>query len=66
MTWISTVLSIINNNLKPVLVDVNKYDALISLNEIKKKITNKTKVIMPVNLYGSVVKIKLRSMILLL
>ena len=37
MTWISTVLSIINNNLKPVLVDVNKYDALISLNEIKKK-----------------------------
>ena len=58
MTWISTVLSIINNNLKPVLVDVNKYDALISINEIKKKITKKTKVIMPVNLYGGVVDIK--------
>ncbi len=25
MTWISTVLSILNNNLKPVLVDVNRY-----------------------------------------
>ena len=24
MTWISTVLAIINNNLKPVLVDVDK------------------------------------------
>ena len=36
MTWISTVLAIINNNLKPILVDVNKDDSLISLNEIKK------------------------------
>ena len=58
MTWVSTVLSIINNNLKPVLVDVNKHDSLISLNEIKKKLSSKTKVIMPVNLYGGVVNIK--------
>ena len=36
MTWISTVLSIINNNLKPVLVDVDRNNSLISLNEIKK------------------------------
>ena len=58
MTWISTVLSIINNNLKPVLVDVDRNSSLISLNEIKKKINKKTKVILPVNLYGSVVNIK--------
>jgi len=58
MTWISTVLAIINNGLKPILVDVNKNSALISLNEIKKKITKKTKVILPVNLYGSVVDIR--------
>ena len=58
MTWISTVLSILNNNLKPVLVDVNRYDALISVDELKKKINNKTKVILPVNLYGGVVDIK--------
>ena len=58
MTWISTVLSIINNNLKPVLVDVNKYDALISLKDIKEKLSKKTKVILPVNLYGGIVDIK--------
>ncbi len=58
MTWVSTVLAIINNDLKPVLVDVNKNDSLISLNEIKKKLSSKTKVIMPVNLYGGVVNIK--------
>ena len=57
MTWISTVLAIINNGLKPVLVDVNKNDSLISLSEIKKYITKKTKVILPVNFYGSVVDI---------
>ena len=57
MTWISTVLSIINNNLKPVLVDVGKNDALISLKDIKQKINKRTKVILPVNLYGNVVDI---------
>ena len=57
MTWISTVLSIINNNLKPVLVDVDKNNALISLKDTKKKINKKTKVILPVNLYGNVVNI---------
>ncbi len=58
MTWISTVLSILNNNLKPVLVDVNKNDALISLKEVKKKINKNTKVILPVNLYGGIVNIQ--------
>ncbi len=58
MTWISTVLAIINNNLKPVLVDVDRHSSLISLNEIKKKINKKTKAVLPVNLYGGVVNIK--------
>ncbi len=58
MTWISTVLAVINNNLKPILVDVDRNSSLISLNEIKKKINKKTKVILPVNLYGGVVDIK--------
>ncbi len=58
MTWISTVLAVINNGFKPVLVDVNEYNSLISINDIKKNITKKTKVILPVNLYGSVVNIK--------
>ena len=58
MTWISTILAIINCNLKPVLVDIGKETPLISIDKIKKYITKKTKVIMPVHLYGSVVDIK--------
>ena len=58
MTWISTVLAIVNNGLKPILVDVDRNNSLISLNDIKKNITKKTKVVLPVNLYGSVVNIK--------
>ena len=58
MTWISTVLSIINCGLKPVLVDVNIRNSLISIEEIKKKINTKTRVILPVHLYGGVVDIK--------
>ena len=58
MTWISTVLSIINCGLKPVLVDVDMKNSLISIEEIKKNITKKTKVILPVHLYGGVVDIK--------
>ena len=57
MTWISTVLAIILNNLKPVLVDINDNDPLININQIKKK-NSKKRVILPVHLYGSVVSIK--------
>ncbi len=54
MTWISTALSVVNCGLKPVLVDIEKNSPLISLSEILKKITPKTKVIIPVHLYGSI------------
>ena len=57
MTWISTISAVILNNLKPVLVDININDPLISLSKIKKKITKKTKAIIPVHLYGSAVDI---------
>ncbi len=53
MTYCSTAFSIINANLKPILVDIDYMKPTISLNEIKKKITLKTKVIIPVHLYGS-------------
>ncbi len=58
MTYISTLLAVINNNLKPVLVDIVKGTSLISIDDIKKKINSKTKVILPVHLYGSVVDIR--------
>ena len=57
MTYCSTAFSVINANLKPVLADIDLLKPSISLKEIRKKITKKTKVIMPVHLYGSVVNI---------
>lgn len=54
MTYISTLFSVFNANLKPVLVDINIQTGLTEVDEILKKITHKTKVIMPVHLYGNV------------
>jgi len=53
MTYCSTAFSVINANLKPVLVDTEPFKPTIDASKIKKKITSKTKVIMPVHLYGS-------------
>ena len=58
MTYCSTAFSIINANLKPVLVDVDFMKPTINIDRIIQKINKKTKVIMPVHLYGSVVDIK--------
>lgn len=51
-TYIATILSIINNGLKPVLVepDINTYN--IDPSKIEEKITKNTKAIMIVHLYG--------------
>lgn len=50
-TAIPTISAIINSGAKPVIVDINN-DYLIDVNKIKKKITKKTKAIIPVHLYG--------------
>ena len=64
MTYCSTAFAVINANLKPVLVDTKHLSPNIDINQIKKKITKKTKVIMPVHLYGSVSEIdKIRQLI---
>ncbi len=57
MTYCSTAFAVINAGLKPVLVDLEINKPTININEINKKITKKTKVIMPVHLYGSVANI---------
>tara|TARA_Y100001958_G_C21150761_1_gene486984 strand:- start:15 stop:449 length:435 start_codon:yes stop_codon:yes gene_type:complete len=57
MTYASTFYAVLNAGLKPVLVDINDNDPLINFKNILNKITNKTKVIIPVHLYGSVVNI---------
>jgi len=53
MTYCSTAFAVINANLKPILVDIDNLKPTISLTNIKKKINAKTRVIIPVHLYGS-------------
>ena len=50
-TAIPTISAIVNSGAKPILVDV-KEDYLIDVGQIEKKITKKTKAIIPVHLYG--------------
>jgi len=58
MTYASTFYAVVNANLKPIVVDINSDDPLINFELIRKKINKKTRVIIPVHLYGSVVDIK--------
>lgn len=55
-TYIATILSITENRLKPVLVEPDLETYLINPKEIEKKISNKTKAIMIVHLYGQTCK----------
>lgn len=52
LTFVSTGNIIIYQNAKPVLADVDPSTLNISPEEIEKKITKKTKAIIPVHLYG--------------
>jgi len=54
MTFCSTAFSVIEANLKPILADTGSLSPTICLQDLKKKINKKTKVILPVHLYGSV------------
>ena len=58
VTYISTGLSVILNNSKLVLTDIDNETGLIDINKIKNKITKKTKAVIPVNLYGEKVDLK--------
>jgi len=58
MTYISTGLSVLLNNNKLTYADIDNNTGLISINNIAKKITKKTKVVIPVNLYGQKVDLK--------
>lgn len=51
-TFVATVLAVINAGLKPVLVDVLDDNYCINTDDIAKRITEKTKVVLPVHLYG--------------
>jgi dTDP-4-amino-4,6-dideoxygalactose transaminase len=51
-TYIASILSVINAGLKPVLVEPNPNTFNISVSEIEKHISSKTKAILAVHLYG--------------
>jgi len=45
LTWISDIVAVINNNLKPVFVDINLDNLSMNEEEIYKKITKNTKAV---------------------
>jgi len=51
-TFGASINAIINVGAKPVIADVSLQNWTIDLNDLKKKISNKTKAIMPVHIYG--------------
>ncbi len=57
-TYCSTLFSVINAGLKPILVDIQKDNPTICTYDLKKKLSNKTKVIIAVHLYGECSNIK--------
>lgn len=51
-TYIATLLAISNTGAKPILVDIAEETMLMDINDIEDKISEKTKAILPVHLYG--------------
>ncbi len=51
-TYVATANVVVHTGATPVMVDINEEDFNISLNAIKKAITSKTKVIIPVDIAG--------------
>ena len=58
MTFIASVTPIIHVGAKPVFVDVEEATGLMDVTKVEEKITSKTKAIVPVHLYGSMVDMK--------
>ena len=56
-TFVATANSIVSVGAKPVFVDIIKENYTMDPNDLKKKITKKSKAIIPVHLYGNVVHI---------
>ena len=53
-TYIASCLGVLNNNIKLVLCDIDHQTNMIDLDKLKFKITNKTKALIVVHLYGLV------------
>ncbi len=57
-TFISTVDGIVRNGASPVFIDVNEQTANMRVEDLRAKLTPKTKVILPVHLYGNPVQME--------
>lgn len=57
MTFVATSNAILHTGAKPVFVDVDRETGLINLNNIYKALTTKTRVVLPVHLYGQMFNI---------
>ena len=51
-TFVATANSVVATGARPIFVDINKDDFTIDIENVKKKITDKTKAVIPVHLYG--------------
>ena len=51
-TFVATANAVVASGAKPVFVDINTKDYTIDLQDLKKKISRKSKAIIPVHLYG--------------
>jgi dTDP-4-amino-4,6-dideoxygalactose transaminase len=58
MTFIATATAILHTGAKPVFIDVEKESGLMDVNSVEQAITRRTKAILPVHLYGSMVDMK--------
>lgn len=51
-TFVATANSVVATGAKPVFVDIKRTDFTIDVSDMKKKMTKKTKAVIPVHLYG--------------
>ena len=54
-TYIATILAITENRLTPIFIEPDINNFLIDIDKIEKKISSKTRIILPVHLYGQAV-----------
>ena len=57
LTFVADANAILACNAKPIIVDINKNNFFLSISNLKKNITKKTKAVIPVHIYGQVCNI---------
>jgi dTDP-4-amino-4,6-dideoxygalactose transaminase len=57
-TFVATANAVVSTGAKPVFVDISKENFTMNPDDIEKKITKKTRAIIPVHLYGNVANIE--------